>query len=129
MHCIHMQERGKYTVVKREDSLNTNHPYNRKDYNKTVSNVPINNYIRNIKVLFNWLHDEGEIQKNLMDNVKTIKTERKQKAGITKQEFQKLLDAFDYTKYYGYRNKMIILLLQDTGARIGEALAIDTGRH
>ncbi|PES80081.1 integrase [Bacillus cereus] len=123
-YIAYVQERGKYTVVSREDSINSNHPQNRMDYKKSVSNVTINNYIRNIKVFFNWLHEEGEIRKNPVDGISTIKTERKQKKAITKQEFQKLLDVFDYTKFHGYRNKVIVLLLQDTGCRIGETLAI-----
>ena len=124
-YIAYVQERGKYTVVNRQESVNTNFPQNRTDYKKTVSNVTINNYIRNIKVFFNWLHEEGEIRKNPVDGITVIKTERKQKTAITKQEFQKIVDTFDYTKFHGYRNKVIVLLLQDTGTRIGETLMLE----
>ncbi|MGE7601285.1 tyrosine-type recombinase/integrase [Peribacillus sp. NPDC097675] len=121
----YVQERGKYTVVGNNKSIKINHPQNRKDYKKTVSNVTINNYLRNIKVFFNWLHIEGEVRKNPVDSIKQIKTERRQKKEIKEDEFRLLLNQFDYTKFHGYRNKVIVMLLQDTGMRIGECLAIE----
>lgn len=123
-YIVFVQERGKYTVVNRESSKNINHPQNRRDYKKQVSTVTINNYIRNIKVFFNWLQQEGELRKNPVDNISTIKTERRKKAEIKYEDFQRLIDQFDYTKFHGYRNKVITMLLQDTGMRIGECLAL-----
>ncbi|MDN4493354.1 tyrosine-type recombinase/integrase [Ureibacillus aquaedulcis] len=118
------QERGKYTVVASEKSRQINHPQNRTDYKKTISNITINNYIRIIKVFFNWLHKEGEIRKNPVENIEKIKTVRRKKVEITEKEFRALLEEFDYTKFHGYRNKIIVMLLQDTGMRISETLAL-----
>lgn len=123
-YIVYVQERGKYTVVNRESSRDINHPQNRRDFKQQVSNSTINNYIRNIKVFFNWLKQEGELGKNPVDNINIIKTERKKKAGIKQEDFQRLIDQFDYTKFHGYRNKVITMLLQDTGMRIGECLAL-----
>jgi integrase/recombinase XerD len=123
-YVSYVQERGKYTVVNREASVQVNHPQNRRDYKKKVSNITVNNYIRNIKVFFNWLHEEGEIFKNPVKNIAQIKTERRQKTGLNREEFNLLISQFDYTKYHGYRNKVITMLLQDTGMRIGECLAL-----
>jgi integrase/recombinase XerD len=123
-YVAYVQERGKYTVVSREASKDVNHPQNRRDYKKTVSNVTINNYIRNIKVFFNWLQQEGELHKNPVTSIDKIKTERRQKTGINQEEFNRLLSQFDYTKFHGYRNKIITMLLQDTGMRISECLAL-----
>jgi integrase/recombinase XerD len=124
-YVAYVQERGKYTVVNREESKSVNHPQNRRDYKKSVSSVTINNYIRNIKVFFNWLQEEGELHKNPVSNISQIKTERRQKAGISEQEFNLLLSQFDFTKFHGYRNKVITMLLQDTGMRITECLVLD----
>ncbi|MFD1736393.1 tyrosine-type recombinase/integrase [Bacillus salitolerans] len=123
-YVAYVQERGKYTVVNKETSKNINHPQNRRDYKKRVSNVTINNYIRNIKVFFNWLEQEGELHKNPVQTIEQIKTERRQKLGITQEEFSQLLSQFDYTKFHGYRNKVVTMLLQDTGMRISECLAL-----
>ncbi|WP_342436344.1 tyrosine-type recombinase/integrase [Paenibacillus sp. FSL L8-0436] len=35
-----------------------------------------------------------------------------------------MIDKFDYTKFHGYRNKIIVMLIQDTGMRIGECLEV-----
>ena len=48
----YIKERGKYTVVGKEHSRSYNFPENRTDYGKKVSDVTINNYLRNIKVLY-----------------------------------------------------------------------------
>ncbi|MEK4346724.1 tyrosine-type recombinase/integrase [Paenibacillus sp. FSL P4-0184] len=119
-----LQERGKYTVVNRESSKLVNFPENRMDFRKEVSSITINNYIRNIKVFFNWLKQEGELLKNPVENITQIKTVRRQKKGISQEEFNGLIEKFDYTKFHGYRNKLIVLLLQDTGMRIGECLEL-----
>ena len=76
-------------------------------------------------MFFNYLHKEGELRKNPVHTIETIKTERKQKTGISEDEFRDLIAQFDYTKFHGYRNKIITMLLQDTGQRIGECLALE----
>jgi integrase/recombinase XerD len=123
-YIAYVQERGKYTVVNREASRKINHPEKRKDYKKDISNITINNYIRNIKVFFNWLQQEGEIHKNPVEQVRQIKTVRRQKKGISQEEFFALIEQFDYTKFHGFRNKIITSLIQDTGMRIGECLEL-----
>ena len=121
----YLQERGKYTVVGKESSKKINRPENRTDYKKTISNITINNYLRNIRVFFNYLKREGELRKNPVENLEMIKTERRKKVGISEEEFKNLIDQFDYTTFHGNRNKIITMILQDTGMRIGECLAID----
>lgn len=73
-YIAYVQEKGKYTVVQRELSKQTNFPENRTDYKKQVSSVTINNYLRNLKVFFNWLHQEGELIKNPFDKVEKLHT-------------------------------------------------------
>lgn len=46
----YLRERGKYTVVNKEESKNINHPDNRSDYKKDISTTTIAEYVRNIKV-------------------------------------------------------------------------------
>lgn len=63
----YLRERGKYAVVSQEDSKRINYP----DYSSTIGN-----YIRNIKVFFNYLHEvESEIQKNPCKHIENIKPE------------------------------------------------------
>lgn len=59
-----MKERGKYTVVANENTKMVNFPENRVDYQKEVSKTTINNYIRNIKVFFNYMYENRYINNN-----------------------------------------------------------------
>lgn len=123
----YLKERGKYTVTARDESVKYNHPENRGDYKKQISMSTVSNYVRNIKVFFNWLHDvEGEIKKNPIDKIENIKSDRKVKKMISVEEFKRIFNAFDYTTFHGYRNLMITKLLFDTGMRIGECLDLES---
>ncbi|MEK5255940.1 site-specific integrase [Paenibacillus sp. FSL F4-0125] len=52
-----LRERGKYSVVSAEESKKVNHPERRVDFKKEISTTTIANYVRNIKVFFNYLYD------------------------------------------------------------------------
>ena len=51
-----IKERGKYTVTTNPNS--GNYPDRRVDFGKRVSDVTINNYLRNLRVFFNWCVEE-----------------------------------------------------------------------
>lgn len=55
-----IRRRGKYTAVTNQDARN--YPENRPDYGKQVSDVTINNYLRNLRVFFNWCVDEDMLR-------------------------------------------------------------------
>lgn len=121
----YLRERGKYTVVNKEESKNINHPDNRSDYKKDISTTTIANYVRNIKVFFNYLyHAEREIPKNPVDSIDNPKPERKVKKILTPDEIKRVLKQFDSSTFHGYRNYIITKLLLDTGMRIGECLSL-----
>ncbi len=111
-----LQERGKYSV---------NTPYARKDQGKSISVNTINNYVRNIKVFFNWMSDEDEISKNPVEKIRLLKGSERLKPLLTNQEINQILSAFDKTRFNGYRNYIITLLILDTGCRINECLNIE----
>lgn len=120
----YIRDRGKYTVVSDEDSINSNHPNNRKDYGKRVSDVTINNYIRNIKVFFAYLKDHRIIKSNPAKQIKSIKVVRKPLNFLTDAEFNRLLKSMDLSKKHEYRDYIIMKTLLDTGMRVGECLLI-----
>ena len=54
-----IKERGKYTVTSNPNS--GNYQERRIDFGKKVSDVTINNYLRNMSAFFNWCVEEGLI--------------------------------------------------------------------
>jgi len=121
----YLRERGKYTVVVDEVRKACNHPDRRSDYNKPISATTIGNYVRNIKVFFNYLYEvETAIPKNPCEKIENIKPERKVKKMLTADEIRRVLKQFDTATFHGYRNLMITKLLLDTGMRVGECLSL-----
>lgn len=118
------KERGKYSYVSDDKSVVLNNPSVRKDFGKNVSDSTINNYIRNLKVFFNWLADSRIIKSSPMDKIDFIKVKRKPKDNISDSDFIALIKAIDVTKYYEYRDYVVIQLIMDTGMRLGETLSL-----
>ena len=118
------KERGKYTVVANENTKKTNNPQNRGDYGKKVSIVTLNNYIRNLKVYFNYMYENRIIKKNPTQKIKLIHVPRKAKGYMNDIEFNNLLKCFDLSRFHEYRDCVITELLFDTGMRLGECLLI-----
>lgn len=116
----YLRERGKYTVVVREGSKKLNHPDNRHDFNKPISDSTVANYLRNIKVFFNFLYAEREISVNPVENIQNIKPKRKAKSLLSSDELKKVFQTFDVSKFYDYRSLIMCRLALDTGCRIGE---------
>lgn len=123
-YVLFILERGKYTVATDASSFKCNHPYNRPDYKKKVTPITINNYLRNMKVFFNYLKQERIIKVNPMKNIKFLKSERKPKEFITDEDFFRILNQIDNSKFHEYRDCIIIQILFDTGMRIGECLSL-----
>ena len=70
-YIISIQERGKYTVVSDSNTKYTNNPDSRKDLGKKVSLATTNNYIRNIKVFYAFLFEQGIIRTNPLKKIKS----------------------------------------------------------
>lgn len=119
-----LQERGKYTVVSNESTKKLNFPERREDYKKEISKTTINNYIRNIKVFFNYMYDNRYINNNPVKRVRQLKNQRKVVGYIDDVNMNKLLRCFDLSKFHEYRDYVITQLIFDTGMRIGETLVI-----
>ena len=118
------KERGKYTVVANENTKKTNNLQNRGDYGKKVSIVTLNNYIRNLKVYFNYMYENRIIKKNPTQKIKLIHVPRKAKGYMNDIEVNNLLKCFDLSRFHEYRDCVITELLFDTGMRLGECLLI-----
>lgn len=118
-----LQERGKYTFYALEKAPITFVPSRRRDYAQAISTTTINNYIRNLKAFFAWYSDIT-CSPNPMEKVRLLRNERKPQEYLEDHEVEALLKVFDRSCFSEHRDFMIILLLLDTGMRIGECLQI-----
>ncbi|MGE6488476.1 tyrosine-type recombinase/integrase [Paenisporosarcina sp. NPDC076898] len=117
-----LAERGKYEMTSVNKPINF--PERRQDFGKKISQSTIANYTRNIKVFFSHLQNEKIIRKNPMKSIKNIKPERKMKVMLEDNELKQFFRAFDVSKFDQFRDWIIARVIFDTGARVGELLAI-----
>lgn len=123
-YITNLQERGKYTFYADEKSRGTNFSERRRDYRQPVTTATINNYIRNLKVFFNWLDSEHWLSKNPMKKVKQLKTNRQKKEYLNDDEFKKLVGHLDKSYFSEHRDYAMIVLMLDTGMRLGECSSL-----
>ncbi len=115
-----LMERGKYSFYANDKKKETNFPDRRRDYRAPVSVTTINNYIRNLRVFFNWLERDYLLQRNPMKKVQQLKNNRKAKDFIADEDFKKLIGHLDKSYFSEHRDYAMILLMIDTGMRLGE---------
>lgn len=116
------KERGKYSYTYSIDTIKKNNMDKRSDLNKTISDVTINSYLRNIKAFFTYLEENNIVKNNNVHECKFIKVVRKTKEQLKDEEFNKLIKSMDCTKYSEFRDYVITNLIFDTGMRLGETL-------
>jgi len=119
-YCRH---RGKYNAVADDASLLKNHPDNRLDKGKPITDTTLANYQRNIKAFFNWAYQERIVRKNPVEGMKMIKPTRKVKALLDENELAQFFRSFDVSTFVGFRDWTLARLILDTGSRISELLA------
>ena len=119
-YIISLQERGKYSFYSNDKQKATNNPDRRRDFRKPISPVTINNYIRNLRVFFNWLDRDFTINKNPMAKIRQIKVNRRAKDFISDEEFRQLIGQLDKSYYTESRDYTMIMLMMDSGMRLGE---------
>ncbi|MBR3872951.1 MAG: site-specific integrase [Clostridia bacterium] len=102
-YIVDLQQRGKYTFCADRRSEDLNHPTSRRDYRQQISNITINNYLRNIRVFFTWLEESECILKSPLRRVKELPEERPAKEYLEDDEVIRLFKNMDtsyYTEYY-----------------------------
>ena len=115
-----LQERGKYSFYADDKKKKFNYPERRTDYQKQITITTINNYLRNLRVFFNWLEQEYVLQKNPMRRIRQLKENRKAKEYIDNEEFKRLTSQLDKSRFSEHRDLVMIILMMDSGMRLGE---------
>ena len=85
-----LMERGKYSFYANDRKKEINYPERRRDFRSPISVTTINNYIRNLRVFFNWLERDDLIRKNPMRKIQQLKNNRKAKEYISDEDFESL---------------------------------------
>ncbi|QQK74201.1 tyrosine-type recombinase/integrase [Salicibibacter cibarius] len=104
------------------------HPLRTKTANQKIrglSAATVNIRIRLLKSFFRTLYEEKVINVNPTENLKLMKVEKDNIQPLTKEEIKRLLSAPDQGSFAQFRDYVAILLMLDTGMRIGEVCAVD----
>ena len=101
-YIVDLQTRGKYTFCSDERSIQQNHPTSRRDYRQPISNITINNYLRNIRVFFTWLEESDCIMKSPMRRVKELPQDRPAKEYLDDDEVLRLLKSMNNSYFSEY---------------------------
>ena len=119
-----LQDRGKYTLYSNDSKKEVNYPDRRRDFRHEISITTINNYIRNLKAFFGWYEYETDSD-NPMKRIRQLRNERAPKEYLTDEEIEKLRKGFDLSYFSEHRDYTILMLILDSGMRIGECLGIE----
>lgn len=121
-----LQERGKYSFYSDDEKKKTNYPERRRDFRKPISVITINSYIRELRVFFNWLDEDYKMKRNPMQKIRLLKVNRKARDFINDEDFKKLVSQLDKSYYPEHRDFAMIMLMIDTGMRLGECTTVLT---
>jgi len=97
------------------------HP-KRRAHDGGLSVFTIRGYIRSVKRLFKWLHDEGRIAVNPMTRLRMPKKPKLLPRAISRDDFDKMLEAAHLA-----RDRALLLMLRDTGCRAAEIAGLKIG--
>ncbi|MEK4157869.1 tyrosine-type recombinase/integrase [Paenibacillus sp. FSL E2-0230] len=94
------------------------------EHNKTIglSPVTVNTIIKGIKTMFKFMNEEGYIPTNPLADIKKVAEPVKEIQILSVQEMHKLLSVIDKSTYAGFRDYVLITVLIDSSARIGEVV-------
>ena len=120
-----LQTRGKYTFCINRQSEEYNHPKNRRDYQGKMSNITINNYLRNMRAFFTWLVSVEYVDRSPMRKIRLLPDERQAREYLEDEEVMRILKGLDKSFFPEYRDYVLIMLMLDSGTRIGETLSAE----
>lgn len=90
-------------------------------FEKNYSPFTVNLRLRTLLAYLRWLYTNRYIEENIALKIHLQKTPEDAKKPLSNEEVKKLLNGCDLNNYTGFRDFALMLLILDTGIRIGEA--------
>lgn len=94
---------------------------------KGLASNTVNGRIKTCKAFFKFLYEEGYIKHKLADELRLIKAEKKMIQTFTKEQLLALLNQPNRHTFTGFRDYTIMMVMLETGMRIGEMLNLKIG--
>lgn len=102
------------------------HAIGRKDKTAGLSVSTVNTRLRTLRTMCRFWHREGYAEFNAMENIKPVVDDvREEVPGIADDGIDRLLASYDESQFAEWRDKILVLLLLDTGLRITEAVSLE----
>jgi integrase/recombinase XerC/integrase/recombinase XerD len=95
------------------------HPYTPVQ-NELLSTATVHGHVRTLRAFFSWLVREGLTETNLAKGLKPPKVAKKVVSTLSDEEIVTILNTLNLHNHTQARNQTILILLLDTGIRIGE---------
>ena len=99
------------------------HPYN-SPTDEPLSSSTIHGHVRTLRAFSNWLLKERLTDLNFTAGIKPPKIVKKVISTLSDEEITQILSTFNPTSHSEMRNKVLFMLLLDTGLRIGELISL-----
>jgi integrase/recombinase XerD len=100
-----------------------NHPYNLAS-DESLSSSTIHGHVRTLRAFSHWLLKEKVTDTNFTAGIKPPKIVKKVISTLSDEEITQILNTFNPTSHSEMRNKVMFMLLLDTGLRIGELISL-----
>jgi len=101
----------------------------RKDTSKGLSANTVNIRLRTLRTMCRYWKSAGIIADNPMSEIKNVLTDNEEEVpGLSDAEVSAILNSYDEVQFAEWRDKILCLLLLDTGLRINEAVGLTLER-
>lgn len=98
----------------------TTHRGRKPEFGETLAASTVKAYIRVWKSFFSWCYEEELIDVNPAERLKYPKVPKRIRPAFIAEQIESMLSACDTSTGDGFRDRVILLLLLDTGLRIAE---------
>ena len=112
-----------YLIYLRKRDSYEGHPYTPAQH-QPLSAATIHGHVRTLRAFFSWLVREELVQVNPAIGIKPPRTARKVITTLSDQEIRSIMNILNTRVACDGRNQTILMMLIDTGLRIGELIGL-----